>query len=75
MKPRERIGYSAIVDRTPLKLPDGARLVVWPIVVEDCVDTMDGPELHDAALLCIRTALGWVMTSEHVVQSLLEGNR
>jgi nicotinamidase-related amidase len=46
-----------------------------PIVVEDCVDTIDGPELHDAALLCIRTALGWVMTSEHVVQSLLEGNR
>ncbi len=46
-----------------------------PVVVEDCVDTMDGPEAHDAALLCIRTALGWVMTSEHVVQSLLEGNR
>ena len=46
-----------------------------PIVIEDCVDTMDGPELHAAALLCIRTALGWVMTSEHVVQSLLEGDR
>ena len=44
-----------------------------PVVVEDCVDTMDGPELHDAALLCIRTALGWVMSSEHVVQSLVEG--
>ena len=46
-----------------------------PIVVEDGVDTMDGPELHAAALLCIRTALGWVMTSEHVVHSLLEGAR
>ena len=32
MKPRERIEYSAIVDRAPLKLPDGARIVVWPIV-------------------------------------------
>ena len=32
MEPRERIEYSAIVDRDPLKLPDGARLVVWPIV-------------------------------------------
>ena len=45
------------------------------VVVEDCVDTMDGPELHDAALLCIRTALGWVMSSEQVIQSLLEGAR
>ncbi len=32
MKPRERIEYSAIVDRAPLNLPDGARIVVWPIV-------------------------------------------
>ena len=44
-----------------------------PVVVEDCVDTMDGAELHQAALLCIRTALGWVMDSERVVQSLLGG--
>ena len=34
--PRERVPYSAIVDRPPLKLPDGARMVVWTIVnVED----------------------------------------
>ncbi len=34
--PRERFNYSAIVDRDPLKLPEGARLVVWTIVnVED----------------------------------------
>lgn len=32
MKPTERAPYSAIVDRPPLKLPDGARLVVWTIV-------------------------------------------
>jgi allantoinase len=32
MKPRERSVYSAIVDRPPLNLPDGNRLVVWPIV-------------------------------------------
>ncbi len=43
-----------------------------PVVVEDCVDTMDGPAAHAAALLCIEQALGWVMTSDHVVQSLLE---
>jgi len=30
--PRERFEYSAIVDREPLKLPDGARIVVWTIV-------------------------------------------
>ncbi|HLI12260.1 MAG TPA: polysaccharide deacetylase family protein [Alphaproteobacteria bacterium] len=30
--PRERITYSAIVDRPKLELPDGARIVVWTIV-------------------------------------------
>ncbi len=32
MQPRERIPFSAIVDRPPLKLPGGARVVVWTIV-------------------------------------------
>jgi len=32
MIPRERTQFSAIVDRPPLKLPDGARLAVWTIV-------------------------------------------
>ena len=32
MIPRERADYSAIVDRPPLKLPGGARMVVWTIV-------------------------------------------
>lgn len=30
--PRDRIAYSAIIDRPPLVLPDGARMVIWPIV-------------------------------------------
>jgi peptidoglycan/xylan/chitin deacetylase (PgdA/CDA1 family) len=30
--PRERLPYSAIVDRPPLRLPDGARLVLWTVV-------------------------------------------
>lgn len=30
--PRERVPYSAIIDRPPLKLPGDARLVVWVIV-------------------------------------------
>jgi peptidoglycan/xylan/chitin deacetylase (PgdA/CDA1 family) len=34
--PRDRVPYSAIVDRPPLKLPGGARMVVWTVVnVED----------------------------------------
>jgi nicotinamidase-related amidase len=37
------------------------------IVPSDCVDTMDAPALHDAALTCIRTAFGFVMTSEEVM--------
>jgi peptidoglycan/xylan/chitin deacetylase (PgdA/CDA1 family) len=32
MNPSERIDYSAVVDRPPLKLPGGARMVVWTIV-------------------------------------------
>jgi allantoinase len=32
MLPSQRLPYSAIVDRPPLKLPGDARLVVWPIV-------------------------------------------
>lgn len=30
--PRDRSAFSAIVDRPPLRLPDGARLILWPIV-------------------------------------------
>jgi nicotinamidase-related amidase len=43
------------------------------IVPSDCVDTMDDPSLHDAALLCIRTALGFVMTSKELMQLKSEG--
>ena len=32
MLPSQRLPYSAIVDRKPLKLPRGVRMVVWPIV-------------------------------------------
>ncbi|MBV1697778.1 MAG: polysaccharide deacetylase family protein [Hyphomicrobiales bacterium] len=32
MLPSDRIAYSAITERPPLKLPDGARLAVWVIV-------------------------------------------
>jgi nicotinamidase-related amidase len=39
------------------------------IVAEDCVGTMDDPALHGAALLCIRTAFGFVMTSDDIMSS------
>jgi allantoinase len=32
MIPAKRLRYSAIVDRAPLKLPNKARVVVWPVV-------------------------------------------
>ncbi|HSG66156.1 MAG TPA: polysaccharide deacetylase family protein [Gammaproteobacteria bacterium] len=32
MRPDERLDYSAIIDRPVMKLPDGARMVVWTIV-------------------------------------------
>jgi biuret amidohydrolase len=39
-------------------------------VVEDCVDSMDGPEIHEAALACVRAAFGWVMTSDEIIGAL-----
>lgn len=36
------------------------------VVVEDCVDTMDGPELHEAGLSVIRTAFGWTLTAQQI---------
>jgi biuret amidohydrolase len=36
------------------------------IVVRDCVETMDGPALHEAGLLCIRTAFGFVLTTDEI---------
>jgi allantoinase len=32
MLPRERLPFSPITDRPPLLLPDGARLVLWPVL-------------------------------------------
>jgi len=32
MLPRERLPFSPITDRPPLALPDGARLVLWPVL-------------------------------------------
>ncbi len=40
------------------------------IVVTDCVDTMDGTNLHDAALACIRTAFGWTMTAQDALEAV-----
>lgn len=38
-----------------------------PVVISDCVDSMDGPALHEAALTCIRAAFGWVMTADEAL--------
>ena len=42
-----------------------------PIVIEDCVDTMDGDDLRHAALACIRTALGWVMSADDALARIV----
>lgn len=39
------------------------------VCIEDCVDTMDGPAAHEAALTCIRAAFGWVMTSDEALRT------
>jgi nicotinamidase-related amidase len=37
------------------------------VAVSDCVDTMDGPELHAAALRVIATAFGQVATADDIM--------
>jgi nicotinamidase-related amidase len=36
------------------------------IVVKDCVETMDGTALHEAGLLCIKTAFGFVLDTYEI---------
>src|ERR1022692_2973636 len=44
MLPADRIAYSAITERPPLKLPDGSRIAVWVIVnVEEWDPTQPMP--------------------------------
>lgn len=45
------------------------------IVVEDCVDSMDGPAMHEAGLACIRTAFGFVMNTDAVMKLDGLGNK
>jgi hypothetical protein len=37
------------------------------VVIEDCVDTMDTRDHHEAALLCLRTAFGVTMVAQEAV--------
>ena len=40
MHPDQRLEYSAIIDRPPPKLPNGARMIVWAIVNVEVWDSM-----------------------------------
>ena len=46
MKLWERVKYSAIVDRDPLRLPGGKTVAVWPLVTFEVWDP-DGPHAAD----------------------------
>ncbi len=52
---------------------EGCNLDYRVVVVADCADSMDGTEAHNAALLMIRTAFGWVARSEEILAELQEG--
>jgi nicotinamidase-related amidase len=45
------------------------------IAVSDCVDTMDGPDLHNAALRVIGTAFGQAASAEELIAALSAANR
>ena len=40
------------------------------IVIADCVDTVDGSDLHKSALACVERAFGWVSNSSDVFDML-----
>jgi biuret amidohydrolase len=42
------------------------------VLISDCVDTVDGPDLHQAAITCIESAFGWVATSHEIFPALQE---
>ena len=44
-----------------------------PIVIAECVDTVDGDEFHRAALGCIERAFGWVMSGEQALRVVTGG--
>lgn len=40
------------------------------VMVEDCVDTIDGPDLHAAGLMVVRTAFGWTMSARQIEEEV-----
>lgn len=42
------------------------------VVITDCVDSMDGPDFHAAALACIERAFGWGMTGEEALAAIAD---
>ena len=40
------------------------------VVVEDCVDSMDGRDIHESALRCVRQAFGWVLSGDEVLNAV-----
>jgi nicotinamidase-related amidase len=40
------------------------------IIASDCVDTMDGPDLHRFALESMRVSLGWVWDNAEIASAL-----
>ena len=54
MHPRERLAYSPIEKRPPLKFPKGVRLIVWPVLALEEWD-MGRPMGH----ICICCTYKW----------------
>ena len=44
-----------------------------PIVIAECVDTVDGSDFHQAALGCIERAFGWVMSADEALRVVTGG--
>jgi hypothetical protein len=50
MHPRERLAFSPIEGRPPLKFPKGVRPVIWPALALDMERTLAGLLAHDGVV-------------------------
>ena len=60
MHPRERLAYSPIEGRRPLKLPDGLRLIVWPVLALEEWD-MPNRDPNDTRLVTPLLLMGLIV--------------
>jgi hypothetical protein len=64
MHPRERLAFSPIEGRPPLKFPKGVRLLIWPVLARDMERTFARLMAHDGVVAWGGAKiLGWFLAA------------